>query len=116
METLTKIFGPMMAQTGSNANLDSALKPVITAVQWVAAALAMVGIVLITINLIKVGIKMSNADSPETAQKCKKQIVYCIVGLVLLVAAEIAIPFIAEAVKAWASENFVDTALVVKTF
>ena len=107
MKTLTTMIGRLMAQSNGNNAMDNALKPVITAVQWVAAAVAAVGIVLITISLIKCGIKLSNADTPENAQKCKKQITYCIVGLVLLVAAEIAIPFIAEAVKAWAEENFV---------
>lgn len=108
MKILTKI-APLMAKGNS---LDNAVAPVITAIQWVMQTLAAVGVILITISLIKVGIKMANADSPEAAQKCKKQIIYCIVGLVLCVGASIAIPFIGSAVTEWATANF-ETSLVM---
>lgn len=115
MKILTKLL-PFMAENKGDEQLNKALAPVISGVTWVLTALGIIGTILITISLVKVGIKLSNADSPEAAQKCKKQVVYCIIGLVLCLGASIAIPFIGEAVKAWATENFVDTALVVKTF
>lgn len=118
MKILTKLL-PFMANNdashGSQTTQD-AVDVATTAIQWVATALATIGIILVVISLIKVGIKMANADSPENAQKCKKQVVYCIIGLVILVAAEVAIPFIAGAVRNWSQENFGATALVMNLF
>lgn len=100
---------------GNTKDLEGITEPVINAIQWVTTALVTIGLALVIISLIKVAIKMANADSPETAQKCKKQIIYCIVGAVLLVAAEVAIPLVAKAIKDYAEQYKVDIKDVVNS-
>ena len=90
---------------GADAENSEVVKVVKTALQCVANALMIIGAVLITISLIRTGIKMANADSPEDQQKCKKKILYAILGLVLIVAATVAVNVIAQFVEDWIGTN-----------
>lgn len=95
----------IFANSGADAENSEVVKVVKTALQWVANALMIIGAVLITISLIRTGIKMANADSPEEQQKCKKKILYAILGLVLIVAATVAVNVIAQFVEDWIGTN-----------
>lgn len=77
----------------------------VEAVRWVANALMAIGTVVVAVNLIRTGIKLSAADSPEAAQKCKKRIIYCVIGLVIIVSALTAINVLVPYIKDWIAQH-----------
>lgn len=79
----------------------SADEIVTQALQWVISVLGGIGILLITISLIRTGIKMANADSPEEQQKCKKKILYSILGLILIVSAVVLVNVLRDTIRDW---------------
>lgn len=76
----------------------------VAAVQWVANALMLVGAAIITVNLIRAGIRLSGADSPEAAQKCKKQIFWAILGLVIVLSAAVVINILSAYIPQWLND------------
>lgn len=77
----------------------------VEAFRWVANALMAIGTVIVAVNLIRTGIKLSAADSPEAAQKCKKRILYCLIGLVIIVSALTVINVLVPYIKDWLAEH-----------
>jgi|GEM_PF-4807072 len=74
---------------------------VVSALQWVISVLGGIGVLLITISLIRTGIKMANADSPEEQQKCKKKILYSVIGLVLIISAVVLVNVLRDTIRDW---------------
>lgn len=81
------------------------VKTATLAIQWVANALMIIGAALVTVNLIRAGIALSGADSPEVASKCKKRILYCILGLVIILSAATVINVLSAYIPEWLSAN-----------
>ena len=77
------------------------VKTATLAIQWVANALMIVGAALVTVNLIRAGIALSGADSPEAASKCKKRILYCVFGLVIILSAAVVINILSAFIPNW---------------
>ncbi len=75
------------------------------ALRWVITALTTIGALLVVISLIRTGIKMANAESPEEQQKCKKKIIYSIIGLVLIVSALTVVNVLTPFIKEWLGNN-----------
>jgi len=87
---------------GANADV---VNTAVEAVRWVANALMSIGIVVVAVNLIRTGIQLSGADSPEAANKCKKRILYCIIGLVIIVSALTVINILVPYIKDWIAQH-----------
>ena len=80
------------------------VKTATLAIQWVANALMIIGAAIVTVNLIRTGIRLSGADSPEAAQKCKKQIFWCILGLVIILSAAVVINILSAYIPQWLAD------------
>ena len=80
------------------------VKVSVLAIQWVANALMLIGAALVTVNLIRAGIALSGADSPEAAQKSKKRIFYCILGLVIILSAAVVINILSAYIPTWLND------------
>ena len=89
----------------TNPENSQIVKTATLAIQWVANALMIIGAALVTVNLIRAGIALSGADSPETASKCKKRILYCVIGLVIILSAATVINILSAYIPTWLAAN-----------
>lgn len=74
-------------------------------IRWVANALAGIGATLVIIQIVKAGISLSQADSPEAASKAKKHLFYSILGLILILSATTAVNIVCNFIPQWLQNN-----------
>ncbi len=74
-------------------------------IRWVANALAGIGATLVIIQIVKAGISLSQADSPEAASKAKKHLFYSILGLILILSATTAVNIVCNFIPQWLQSN-----------